>query len=102
MRDVFSVQSTQWFIHTFMLLGIKMKLWMFDHSGPYSSGPFNIYNQSEKFIRALMDYTLMNNDELDLNNFIQHNSQDNLITIQKDTTRKNIKIQLKPQLMIIQ
>ena len=100
-RDVFSVQPTRRFIHAFMLLGTTMELWVFDRSGPYSSGPFDIHDEPEKFIRALMGYTLMSDDELGLDCFIKHDDQDNSITIQKDTTGKDIKIQLEQQPMII-
>ena len=100
-RDVFSVQPTRRFVHAFTLLGTTMELWIFDRSGPYSSGPFDIHNQPEKFIRALVGYTLMNDDELGLDNFIQHDGQDNFIIIREDTTGKDIKIQLEPQPMVI-
>jgi hypothetical protein len=54
---------------------------MFDRSGPYSSGPFDIHDKPEKFIRALMSYTLMSDDELGLDSFIKQDGQDNVITI---------------------
>jgi hypothetical protein len=47
-----------------------------------------------------MGYTLMSDDKLDLDDFIMREGQDNFITIQDDTTQKNVKIQLKQRLMI--
>lgn len=51
-RDVFSVQLTRRFVHAFTFLGTMMELWVFDRSGPYSSGSFDIHSEPEKFIRA--------------------------------------------------
>lgn len=101
-RDVFSAQPTRRYIHVFTLLGTTMELWVFDRSGPYSSGPFCIHDQPEKFIRALVGYTLMSDSELGLDCFIEHEDQDNYITIQEHTTKKDIKIQLEQQPLIIQ
>jgi hypothetical protein len=47
-------------------------------------------------------YTLMSDNELGLNNFIMREDQDNFITIQDDTTQKNVKIQLKQRPMVKQ
>ena len=99
-RDVFSVQLTRRFVHAFMLLGTKMELWVFDRSGPYSSGPFDIHDEPEKFIRVLVGYTLMSDDELGLDSFIKYEGQDKYITIQEDTTGKDVKIQLEQQPMV--
>ncbi|MCJ1469210.1 hypothetical protein MMC07_007843 [Pseudocyphellaria aurata] len=100
-RDVFTVQPNRRFVHAFTLLGTRMELWVFDRSGPYSSGCFNIHEKPEKFIQALVGYTLMNDDELGLNNFIEHDGDDNSITIREYTTEKDIKIQLEQQSMVI-
>lgn len=100
-RDVFSVQPTRRFVHVFTLLGTIMELWVFDRSGPYSSGSFDIHLEPEKFIQALVGYTLMSDDELGLDSFIEHDGEDNSITIQEETTGKDIKIQLEQQPMVI-
>ena len=50
MRDVFTAQPTRSFIHGFFLYGNLMELWVFDCSGPYSSGAFNIHEKPEQFI----------------------------------------------------
>ena len=41
MRDVFTAQPIRRFIHGFFLHGTTMELWVFDRSGPYSSGEHN-------------------------------------------------------------
>ena len=100
-RDVFSVQPTRRFVYVFTFFGTIMELWVFDCSGPYSSGSFNIHLQPEKFIQALISYILMSDNELGLDSFIEHTGEDNSITIQEETTGKDIKIQLKQQPMVI-
>lgn len=47
-----------------------MELWVFDRSGPYSSGEFDIHKEPYKFICAIAGYLMMNNDELGLDTFI--------------------------------
>lgn len=96
-RDVFFIQPTRLFVHAFTRLGTTMELWVFDRSGPYSSGEFDIHNQPEKFIRALVGYTLMSDDELGLDYFIESDGQDKSITIHKHSTREAIKILLEQQ-----
>lgn len=50
MRNVFTAQPTRRFIHGFFLSGTTMELWVFDRSGPYSSGEFDIHrNRSSSF-----------------------------------------------------
>ena len=41
-RDAFATQPARRFVHGFTLLGSTIELWVFDRSGPYSSGPFDI------------------------------------------------------------
>lgn len=100
-RDIFSVQPTRRFVHAFTLLGSTMELWVFDRSGPYSSGPFDIHYEPENFIRALVGYTLMSDDELGLDDFIKSDGQSKFITIHEDTTGKDVKIQLEQQPMVV-
>ena len=50
MRDVFTAQPARRFIHGFFLSGTTMELWVFDRSGPYSSGEFDIHKEPEHFI----------------------------------------------------
>ncbi len=89
---VFSVQPTGKFVHVFTLFDLTIELLVFDCWSPYSFGHFNIHDESEKFIRMLVGYDLMNDNELNLDIFIEHDSQYNSIIIQEDTTRKVVKI----------
>lgn len=48
-----------------------MELWVFDRSGPYSSGPFDIHDEPDKFARALVGYATMDDDAMGLDTFIE-------------------------------
>jgi hypothetical protein len=100
-RDVFSVQPTRRFVHAFTLLGTMMELWVFDRSGPYSSGSFDIHKEPEKFIRAIIGYALMSNEELGLDNSIERSRNDTFITITEDRTGRKRKILLEQQPMVV-
>jgi len=48
-----------------------MELWVFDRSGPYSSGAFDIHKEPEKFARAFVGYATMDNEALGLDTFVE-------------------------------
>jgi len=102
MRDVFTAQPTRRFIHGFFLYGTTMELWVFDRSGPYSSGEFNIHEEPEQFIRAIAGYAMMSDEELGLDTFIERDGGDLFITITEDANGKEKKIQLEEDPMVIQ
>ena len=96
MREVFATQPTRRFIHGFTLLGTTMELWVFDRSGPYSSGPFDIHEQPERFIKAIAGYTMMSNEELGLDTSIEQEMENRFITITEDATGDEKRLRLKP------
>ena len=102
MRDVFTAQPTRRFIHGFFLHGTLMELWVFDRSGPYSSGAFDIHEKPEQFIRTIAGYTMMSDEELGLNTFIERNEEDQFITIPEDATGKEKRLRLKRDPIVIQ
>ena len=59
MRDTSAAQPIRRFIHGFFLHDTTMELWVFDRSGPYSSGEFDIHEEPEKFIRTIAGYAMM-------------------------------------------
>ena len=93
-RDAFTAQPTRRFIHGFFLHGTIMELWVFDRSGPYSSGEFDIHEEPEKFIRAIAGYAMMDDDELGLDTFTELDDTGRFITISKDEIGKKSKMQL--------
>ncbi|MCJ1237182.1 hypothetical protein MMC14_005167 [Varicellaria rhodocarpa] len=102
MRDIFYTQPTRRFVHGFTILGTTMELWVFDRSGPYSSGPFDIHEEPEQFIRAIAGYAMMSDEELGLDTFIERNGGDLFITITEDATGKEKRFQLERDPLVVQ
>lgn len=102
MRDAFTIYPTRRFVHGFTLLGFTMELWVFDRSGPYSSGPFDIHKEPEKFIRAIAGYTMMSDEELGLDIFMERDGEDRFITIAEDVTGKEKRLHLERDPIVIQ
>lgn len=75
------MQPTRRFIHGFFLHGTTMDLWLFDRSGSYSPGEFNIHKDPKNFICAIAGYAMMSNEELGLDTFIEQNGEDRFITL---------------------
>ena len=94
-RDVFAAQPTRRFVHGFLLCDSLMELWIFDRSGPYSSGSFDIHKEPDKFIRAITGYVMMSDEELGLDTFIKKGATGPFITIHKDVAGKKRKVQLE-------
>lgn len=94
MRDVFTAQPIRRFVHGFFLHGTIMELWVFDRSGPYSSGEFDIHEEPEKFIRAIAGYAMMDDEELGLDTFIKLDDTGRIITISTDATGNENRMQL--------
>ena len=102
MRDVFTAQPTRRFIHGFFLHGTTIELWVFDRSGPYSSGEFDIHEEPEKFIRAVAGYAMMSDEELGLDTFVERNGGDLFITITEDATGKEKRFRLERAPLVVQ
>ncbi|KYK57232.1 serine/threonine-protein kinase Sgk2 [Drechmeria coniospora] len=86
-RGVFADQPTRRFVHGFTLCASIMELWVFDRSGPYSSGPFDIHDEPEKFARAIVGYATMDDDTMGLDTFIERGDWHRCITV--DDTNGN-------------
>lgn len=95
MRDIFTAQRTRRFIHGFLLEGHSMELWNFDRSGPYSSGPFDIHQKPDWFIRALTGYAWMTDDELGLDTCIKRGTGRRFLNIPKDASGPSETIELE-------
>jgi hypothetical protein len=92
-RGVFSDQPTRRFIHAFTLCASMMELWVFDRSGAYSSGPFDIHDKPDTFARALVGYATMNNDAMGLDTFIEREDGHRYVTLD-DTNGNETRIEL--------
>ncbi|GAB0135297.1 hypothetical protein EsDP_00003640 [Epichloe bromicola] len=89
-RSVFADQPTRQFVHAFSLCASKMELWIFDRSGAYSSGIFDIHDEPNKFARALVSYTTMDDDMMGLDTFVKRQDRHRYVTFDsisgKETT----------------
>ncbi|KAG6269987.1 hypothetical protein E4U47_003870 [Claviceps purpurea] len=92
-RGVFTDQPTRRFVHAFSLYASKMELWVFDRSGPYSSGTFDIHDEPDKFARALVGYTTMDDDALGLDTVIERQDGRRHITLD-DASGKETRLRL--------
>ncbi|KAG6091679.1 hypothetical protein E4U30_006423 [Claviceps sp. LM220 group G6] len=92
-RGVFADQPTRRFVHAFSLYASKMELWVFDRSGPYSSGIFDIHDEPDKFARALVGYTMMDDDALGLDMVIERQDGQRYITLD-DASGKETRLRL--------
>lgn len=93
-RDVFTAQPIRRFVHGFILHDTTMELWVFDRSGPYSSGEFDIHEEPEKFIGAIAGYAMMDDEELGLDTFSEVNDKGRFVSIRLDATGKENRMQL--------
>lgn len=100
-RDVFANQPTRRYLHAFTICGSKMELWVFDRSGCYSPGPFDIHEHPDLFIRVLSGYIMMSEDELGLDIFIQQEGNSTFINVERDGDQVR-KLQLHPVPLIHQ
>ncbi|RYO95254.1 hypothetical protein DL766_002067 [Monosporascus sp. MC13-8B] len=92
-RNVFADQPTRRFAHAFSLCASKMELWVFDRSGAYSSGTFDIHDEPDKFARALVGYTTMDDDLMGLDIFVERQDGHRYVTLD-DTTGKEVRLRL--------
>uniref|UniRef100_A0A0B7K8U1 EKC/KEOPS complex subunit BUD32 n=1 Tax=Bionectria ochroleuca TaxID=29856 RepID=A0A0B7K8U1_BIOOC len=70
-RDIIDDQPTRRFVHAFTLCASMMELWLFDRSGAYSSGSFDIHDKPDTFARALVGYATMDDEPMGLDLFIE-------------------------------
>lgn len=80
-RGVFDDQSMRRFVHAFTVKPTTMELWVFDRSGAYSSGEFDIHREPEKFARALVAYATMDDESMGLGKSIDWRSVSRHITV---------------------
>ncbi|MCJ1345689.1 hypothetical protein MMC31_003898 [Peltigera leucophlebia] len=96
-REVFISQPTRLFLHGIIIRGPTVELLVFDRSGPYSCGKFNLYNEPEKFIKIIAGYTLMGDNELGLDTYIIPDASDRYIRFKGEGMTGEEKIYLESQ-----
>ncbi|KAI1158965.1 hypothetical protein F5B18DRAFT_47246 [Nemania serpens] len=92
-RGVFTDQPTRRFVHAFTLNASMMELWVFDRSGAYSSGAFDIHDKPDTFARALVGYATMDDDAMGLDTFIEREGKHHYVTAD-DANSNGMRIRL--------
>ncbi|KAG6231573.1 hypothetical protein E4U34_003808 [Claviceps purpurea] len=102
-RSIFCAQPTRRYVHAFMLCGRMLELWIFDRSGAYSSGIFDIDREPDKFAQALVGYATMDDEMLGADTFIKSNGELSIEVDVNDEARsiKLEKLLAKPPCAII-
>ncbi|KEF50785.1 uncharacterized protein A1O9_13163, partial [Exophiala aquamarina CBS 119918] len=95
-RDVFSCQPTRRYVHAFTICGREMEAWVFDRSGPYSPGPFDIHDEPERFIQVIAGYSMMNEEEQGLDTFMERDIDGYFVTLEQDGAESPTKMRLEP------
>ena len=95
-RDVFACQPTRRYLHAFTICGPFMTPWVFDRSGCYSPGQFNIHTEPERFIRLIAGYTMMDEEELGLDTFMERDGDRHFIRIEHEGTEMRLQLELEP------
>ncbi|CCU76485.1 serine/threonine-protein kinase Sgk2, partial [Blumeria hordei DH14] len=102
MREVFIAQPLRRFVHGFLLFGSQLQLWVFDRSGPMSSGFIDIGENPEKLVYVITAYMLMSDNELGLDsNFVQEHDR-TLIKVEGPETDNRLMLILEPFPFIVQ
>jgi len=94
MCEVFSKQPLRRFVHSFLMSGTELQLWVFDRSGAYSSDSFDVREKPER--SAIAGYALMSDEELGLDNFMQQNGREATISMENTTSEEIMKLKLGP------
>ncbi|KMU83322.1 hypothetical protein CIHG_01104 [Coccidioides immitis H538.4] len=95
-QDVFACQPTRRYVHAFTICGREMEVWVFDRSGCYSPGCFDIHDEPKRFVQVIAGYIMMNEDELGLDTFTEWDGDRRFINIKQDGSETAKRLQLKP------
>lgn len=97
-RSVFADQPMRRFVHAFTIKGTTMELWIFDRSGPYSSGEFDIHHEPKKLALALVAYATMGDYAMGLDSSVEWKKGHRYITAE-DVEGKDKRVELNDLLV---
>ncbi|CAD6503681.1 BgTH12-03340 [Blumeria graminis f. sp. triticale] len=95
--QVFYKQPLRHFVHGFTAFQSNFELWVFNRSGAYSSGLFNIEDDKEKFVRAICSYLLMSDQELGIDSSIQKVNGRSFVSIYDEKHKETRKFVINPK-----
>ncbi|KAI0187941.1 serine/threonine-protein kinase Sgk2 [Astrocystis sublimbata] len=93
-RGIFIDQPTRRFVYVFTFSAFMMELWVFDRSGVYSSGAFNIYDKPDIFARAIVGYATMDDNAMGLDMFIEREGTYYYVILDDATNGNKTRIRL--------
>ncbi|CAD6503727.1 BgTH12-03385 [Blumeria graminis f. sp. triticale] len=95
--QVFYTQPLRHFVHGFTAFQSNFELWVFNRSGAYSSGLFNIEDDKEKLVRAICSYLLMSEQELGIDSSIQKVNGRSSVSIYDENQKETRKFVINPK-----
>ncbi|CAD6501097.1 BgTH12-01352 [Blumeria graminis f. sp. triticale] len=94
--QVFYTQPLRHFVHGFTAFKSNFELWVFNRSGAYSSGLFNIEDDKEKLVRAICSYLLMSDQELGIDSSIEKVNGRSSVSIYDEKQKETRKFDINP------
>ncbi|SZF00766.1 unnamed protein product [Blumeria hordei] len=94
--EVFYTQPLRHFVHGFCVFQSSFELWVFNRSGAFSSGVFDLEKHKEKLVRAICSYLLMSDQELGMDLSIRHVDGRSFVSIDDKKLDKTTELELKP------
>lgn len=70
-----------------------MTVWVFDRSGCYSPGPFNIHKEPERFVQVLAGHIMMNTDEFGLDMFTELDGDRRFVHVEHERTEMKLQLE---------
>ncbi|SZE99471.1 unnamed protein product [Blumeria hordei] len=101
MREILLAQHLRQFVHGFLLFGTQLQLWVFDHSGSYSSDTIDITKEPERFIRAISGYTYMNDSDLGLDYSLIRRGERTFVPFKDAYTGEDKELEVDPTPIIM-
>ncbi|KAM3548089.1 hypothetical protein ARSEF4850_009621 [Beauveria asiatica] len=99
-RGIFADQPLRRFVHAFTICDSIMELWIYDRSGLYSSGEFDIHKNPENLARALVAYATMNNDAMGLDTFVEQKNNRRYV-VAKDAAGKEKRVEVAKKKLLV-
>ncbi|OAA42147.1 serine/threonine-protein kinase Sgk2 [Metarhizium rileyi] len=99
-RGIFADQPLRRFVHAFTICDSIMELWIYDRSGLYSSGEFDIHENPENLARALVAYATMNNDAMGLDTFVEQKNNRRYV-VAKDAAGKEKRVEVAKKKLLV-
>ena len=90
-REIFRSQDSRRFILGFTLSGSIMRLWEFDRLGATSSEPFDIHEHGLFFVKVLLNFLWMDNEQLGFDPDLMPDGQQS-VKVTKDGVEVRLKI----------